>query len=145
MIDESVATAFLNVGTPASVEAMQMAVEQTRSNHDAALALWRLEAERLRYRKAEKAERRYRAVEPENRLVARGLETEWESRLRDVANAEAELRRKELRQPGTIGPDQLLRIQALGSGLHQVWYASTTTDRDRKQLLRTLLEGPRLF
>jgi predicted DNA-binding transcriptional regulator AlpA len=138
-IDESVATAFLNVVTPASVEAMLLAVEQTRNNHDATLAQWRLEVERLRY-DAQKAERRYRAVEPENRLVARGLESEWESRLRDVANAEAGLRRKEQQQPGTIGPDQLLRIQALGSDLHQVWYASTTTDRDRKQLLRTLLE-----
>jgi len=94
---------------PASVEAMQIAVVQARNNHDAALAQWRLEAERLRY-EAEKAERRYRAVEPENRLVARGLEAEWESRLRDVANAEAELRRKEQQQPGTIGPDQLRRI-----------------------------------
>ena len=138
-IDESVATAFLNVVTPGSIEAMRLAVEQARNNHDAALAQWRLEVERLRY-DAEKAERRYRAVEPENRLVARGLETEWESRLRDVACAEAELRRKEQQQPGTIGPDQLRRIQALGSDLHQVWYASTTTDRDRKQLLRTLLE-----
>ena len=138
-IDESVATAFLNVVTPASVEAMLLAVEQTRNNHDATLAQWRLELERLRY-DAQKAERRYRAVEPENRLVARGLESEWESRLRDVANAEAGLRRKEQQQPGTIGPDQLRRIQALGSDLHQVWYASTTTDRDRKQLLRTLLE-----
>jgi hypothetical protein len=95
--------------------------------------------ERLQY-EAEKAERRYRAVEPENRLVARGLETQWESRLREVACAEAELRRKEQQQPGTIGPDQLRRIQTLGSDLHQVWYATTTTDRDRKQLLRTLLE-----
>jgi len=138
-IDESVATAFLNVVTPASIDAMQLAVEQARNYYDAALGQWRLEAERLQY-EAEKAERRYRAVEPENRLVARGLETEWESRLRDVACAEAELRRKEQQQPGTIGPDQLRRIQALSSDLHRVWFATTTTDRDRKQLLRTLLE-----
>jgi hypothetical protein len=72
---------------------MRLAVEHARSNHDAALAQWRLEVERLRY-EAEKAERRYRAVEPENRLVARGLETEWENRLREVACAEAEWRRK---------------------------------------------------
>lgn len=57
-----------------------------------------------------------------------------------MADAEAELRGKEQRQPGTIGPDQLRRIQALSSDLHRVWYAATTTDRDRKQLLRTLLE-----
>jgi hypothetical protein len=93
---------------------MLLAVEQTRNNHDAALAQWRLEVERLRY-DAQKAERRYRAVEPENRLVARGLESEWESRLRDVANAEAGLRRKEQQQPGTIGPDQLRRIQAFAN------------------------------
>ena len=40
----------------------------------------------------------------------------------------------------TIGPDQLRRIQALGSDLREVWNATTTTDRDRKELLRTLLE-----
>jgi hypothetical protein len=33
--------------------------------------------------------------DPENRLVARGLETEWEKRLRDLASAEAELERRE--------------------------------------------------
>ena len=138
-IDHAVASAFLEAVTPAAVEAMVMAVQQDRNHHDSALAQWRLEAERLRY-EAEKAERRYRAVEPDNRLVARGLETEWESRLRDLMSAEAELRRKEQHQPGAIGPDQLRRIQALGSDLHQVWYATTTTDRDRKHLLRTLLE-----
>jgi hypothetical protein len=60
--------------------------------------------------------------------------------LRDLAGAEAELRRKEQQQPGSIGPEQLRRIQALGSDLRRVWDATTTTDRDRKQLLRTLLE-----
>ena len=39
-----------------------------------------------------------------------------------------------------VSAEQLRRIQALGSDLHQVWYATTTTDRDRKELLRTLLE-----
>ena len=66
--------------------------------------------ERARY-EAQRAERRYRAVEPENRLVARGLETEWESRLRDLAAAETELRRRGQQRPNPIGPEQLKRIQ----------------------------------
>jgi len=103
------------------------------------LAQWRLEVERLRY-DSEKAERRYRAVEPTNRLVARGLETEWENRLRDLSVAEAELRRREQRQPPPVGPEQRQRVLALGADLQQVWTAPTTTDRDRKELLRTLLE-----
>jgi DNA invertase Pin-like site-specific DNA recombinase len=138
-IEQAVANAFLQAITPAAVEAMRLTVEQLQTNHDAALSQWRLEVERARYG-AERIERRYRTVEPENRLVARGLETEWESRLRDLAAAEAELRRREQQRPSTLGPEQLQRIQILGSDIRQVWTATTTTDRDRKELLRTLLE-----
>jgi DNA invertase Pin-like site-specific DNA recombinase len=138
-IEKAVANAFLEAVTPAAVEAVRLSIEQLQAHQDAALSQWRLEVERARY-KAERAERRYRAVEPENRLVARGLETEWENRLRDLATAEAELRRREQQQPSALTPEQLQRLQRLGSDIRQVWSAPTTTDRDRKELLRTLLE-----
>jgi len=138
-IEQAVADAFLEAITPAAVEAMRLTVEQLQTNHDAALSQWRLEVERTHY-EAERAERRYRTVEPENRLVARGLETEWESRLRDLAAAEAELRRREQQRPSRLDQEQLKRIQILGSDIRQVWQATTTTDRDRKELLRTLVE-----
>jgi hypothetical protein len=139
VIEQAVANAFLEAVTPAAVEATMLSVQQLQANHDAALLQWRLEVERARY-EAERAERRYRAVEPETRLVARGLETEWENRLRDLAAAETELRRREQQRPNPIGPEQLKRIQMLGSDIRQVWTASAITDRDRKELLRTLLE-----
>lgn len=138
-IDQAVANAFLEAVTPAAVDAMKTAVEQAHGNHDTALMQWRLEIERLRY-EAGKAERRYRAVEPENRLVARGLEADWESKLRELANAEADLRRRESQRLATISPDQLQRLRVLSIDLKRVWYATTTTDRDRKELLRTILE-----
>ena len=137
VIEQAVADAFLKAITPAAVEAMRLSVEQLQANHDARFVQWRLEVERARY-EAERAERRYRAVEPENRLVARGLETEWENRLRDLAAAEMELRRRRQQRPSTISPEQLKRFRALGSDIRQVWTAATTTDRDRKELLRTL-------
>jgi predicted DNA-binding transcriptional regulator AlpA len=138
-IEQAVANAFLQAVTPAAVEATLISVQQLQANHDSALSQWRLEAERARY-EAERAERRYRAVEPENRLVARGLETEWENRLRDLAAAETELRRREQQRPDPIGPEQLKRLRTLGSDMREVWTAPTTTDRDRKEVLRTLLE-----
>jgi DNA invertase Pin-like site-specific DNA recombinase len=138
-IDRAVADAFLTAVTPAAVEATLLTLQQLQTHHDAALAQWRLEIERLRYEE-ERAERRYRTVDPENRLVARGLEAEWEKHLRDLAAAEAELRRREQQQPPSIGPAQLQRLRVLGADLRQVWNAATTTDRDRKELLRTLLE-----
>jgi predicted DNA-binding transcriptional regulator AlpA len=57
-----------------------------------------------------------------------------------LADAEAELRRRELRQPAAISAEQLRRLQAMSADLGQVWRATTTTDRDRKELLRTILE-----
>jgi hypothetical protein len=138
-IDQAVTEAFLKALTPAAVEATEHAMQQLEADHDAALSQWRLAVERARY-EAARAERQYRAVEPENRLVARGLETEWEKRLRELAAAEAELARRQQQRPRTLSLEEKNRIRALGSDLRKVWTAPTTTDRDRKELLRTLLE-----
>src|SRR5215813_8033301 len=138
-IDQAVTHAFLEALTPAALEATALAVQQLESQQDAALSQWRLEVERARY-EAERAERQYKAVEPENRLVARGLEKEWETRLQKLASAEAELHRREEQRPRTLTEEERQRINTLGSDLRLVWSAPTTTDRDRKELLRTLLE-----
>jgi DNA invertase Pin-like site-specific DNA recombinase len=138
-IDQAVTESFLEALTPAAVEATALAVQQLESDHDAALAQWRLEVERARY-EAERAERQYKAVDPENRLVARGLEKEWETRLQNLASAEAELHHREQQRPRTLTEKERQRINTFGADLRLVWTAPTTTDRDRKELLRTLLE-----
>jgi DNA invertase Pin-like site-specific DNA recombinase len=138
-IDQAVTDAFLKAVTPASVEITEQAIRRLETDHDAALEQWRLAVERARY-EADRAERQYRAVEPENRMVARGLETEWEKRLRDLAAAETELERRQQLRPRTLSQEEKNRMRALGSDLRNVWTAPTTTDRDRKELLRTLLE-----
>jgi hypothetical protein len=108
------------------------------ADHDAALAQAGMVLERARY-EATRAERRYRAVDAENRLVARGLEREWEERLQAVANAEAELAAREHRRPRGLTVEERALIDRLGNDLEQVWTAPTTSARDRKELLRTLL------
>ena len=138
-IDQAVADAFLKAVTPAAIEATQLAMQQLEADQDAALGQWRFALERARY-EAERAERQYRAVEPENRLVARGLETEWEKRLRDLAAAEAELMRRAQQKPCALTQESKNKLRALGPDLRRVWAAPTTTDRDRKELLRALLE-----
>ena len=138
-IDQAVVDAFLQAITPAAVDATELALQQLEADQDAALSQWRLAVERARY-EAQRAERQYQAIEPENRLVARTLENEWEQRLRDLAAVEAELRQREQEHPRVLGPEEKDRLRALGSDLQKVWTAPTTTDRDRKELLRALLE-----
>ncbi len=138
-IDAAVTEAFLAALTPAALEATLVAAQQLDADHDAALAQWRLAVERACY-EAERAARRYHAVGPENRLVARGLETAWEQRLRDLEHAERELALREQQRPRALGPAEEQRLRALAGDLRQVWDAPTTTARDKKELLRALLE-----
>lgn len=115
------------------------AAERLEADRDAALKQWRLGVERAGY-EAARAERRYRAVDPDNRLVARGLEREWEESLSALEAAKAELARRERERPRALTPEERDRLLALGPDLAAVWHASTTTSRDRKELLRTLLD-----
>jgi DNA invertase Pin-like site-specific DNA recombinase/uncharacterized protein YndB with AHSA1/START domain len=138
-IDAAVAEAFLAALAPAALLACLAAAQQLQDGHDAALGQWRRQVEQARYA-ATKAERRYRAVDPDNRLVARGLEADWEHALRDLTEAEAELAHRETARPVALTDDERATILALGEDLSAVWTAPTTTDKDRKQLLRTLLE-----
>jgi predicted DNA-binding transcriptional regulator AlpA len=125
--------------SPAGLEAAIAAQSLGEAEDQSALKQFRLQVERARY-EAERAERRFRNVEPENRLVARTLETEWENKLQDQRALEAELARKEHEQRLQLTDTQREQIRALGSDLKRVWDAPTTTDRDRKELLRSLLE-----
>jgi DNA invertase Pin-like site-specific DNA recombinase len=138
-IDAAAVESFLGALAPAALQACLAAAQQLEEGHDTALAQHRRQLEQARYA-ATKAERRYRAVDPENRLVARGLEAAWEHALAELAAAEAELTRREAARPKTLTDDERTAILALGDDLDQVWTAATTTDKDRKQLLRTLLE-----
>jgi DNA invertase Pin-like site-specific DNA recombinase len=138
-IDEAVSQAFLDAITPAGIEAALIAEKNIEANHEAAYTQWRLKVERIRY-ESDRAERRYRSVEPENRLVARSLEAEWEKKLGELALAEAELARRIGQRSGPLTDEERTRINALGSDLKRAWEAATTTDRDRKELLHALLE-----
>ena len=138
-IEQAVVGALLAALTPADVKAALRAAEMLEADHDAALAQWRLQVQRARYQ-ADRAERRYRQVEPEHRLVARGLERDWEKALGELAEAEAELALRERERPRTLTPEEREQLLALGSDLGRVWSAPTTTDGDRNQLLRCLIE-----
>jgi len=138
-IDAAVAKAFLAALAPAGVSASLAAIEQLEADHESTLAQFGRDVERARYG-AQRAERRYRAVDPENRLVARGLEAEWERALQELKTAETELAEREHSRPRPLTREERDSLLSLGKDLERVWAAPTTSDRDRKELLRALLE-----
>ncbi|WP_320041451.1 recombinase family protein [uncultured Desulfobacter sp.] len=138
-IDKVVADAFLNAITPAAMDAILLAEKNIEAEHDAALNQWRLHIERLQY-EADKAERRFQAVEPENRLVARTLENQWETCLHQLQAAKNEFEQCQRQRPEALTPEQRDHIHTLSKDIKQVWQAPTTTYRDKKELLQILLQ-----
>ena len=130
--------AFIAALEPAKLAATLAAAERLESDREATLKQWRLGVERASY-EASRAERRYRAVDPDNRLVARGLEREWEESLSALEAAKAELARREKERPRVLSRDERSRLRARTRSRHRL-DAATTTPRDRKELLRALLE-----
>lgn len=138
-IDNVVADVFLNAITPAAMDAILLAEKNIEAEHDAALNQWRLHIERLQY-EADKAERRFQAVEPENRLVARTLENQWETCLHQLQAAKNEFEQCQRQRPEALTPKQRDHIHTLSKDIKQVWQAPTTTSRDKKELLQILLQ-----
>jgi hypothetical protein len=134
-VDDAVAALFLRTMTPQQIAvalaaADEVADRQVRTHRAAELA-----AERARY-EADRAERAFSQVEPENRLVARTLESRWETKLAALAEAEAALVTARAVKPQLPDHEALL---ALTADLPRLWDAETTSPRDRKRLLRTLI------
>jgi DNA invertase Pin-like site-specific DNA recombinase len=138
-IDKAITEVFLEAVTPAGTEAALLAEQQFEDEYQTTIQQWQRQAERADY-EAQRAERRYQSVEPENRLVARTLEAEWEQRLSELACAQAELAQREQERPEPLTDEQREHLRTLGVDLNRVWKAPTTTDRDRKELLNLLLE-----
>jgi len=134
-IDAVAADALLATVAPDQVALALAAAGEVTDRHRRSVRAAELAVERARYA-ADRAERAFVACEPENRLVARTLEARWEARLTDLAEAEAALAVQAHAQPELPGPDQLAAAIA---DLPALWAAPTTSDKDRKRLLRTLL------
>lgn len=141
-IDRVVVQAFLQATSPAGVEAAVRADEQMRQESEAVERHWALQIEKATY-EAQRAERQYHAAEPENRLVARELERRWNESLTalESVRAQAEAARAH-RRPLTA--EESVRAQQLGAHLEAVWDAETTTNRDKKRLLRCAIEEVQL-
>jgi transposase len=137
-LDKAVASAFLEAITPAGVAASAGAIAELTDQHDQRLAGQRLALERAEFQ-AERAGRQFDACEPENRLVARTLERKLEEALADVEREQRALAALEHARPAPLSDEERRALAGLARDLPRIWAAKSTSDRDRKELLRTLI------
>jgi DNA invertase Pin-like site-specific DNA recombinase len=138
-IDAAVETHVLEALTPENLDLAVAVLHQMEADARELDRQWQLQLERARY-EAQRAARQFDAVEPENRLVARTLERRWNETLQQVEALEQAYAEARRRQRLEVSPEERQQILRLAADLPAVWQAPTTTQTDRKELLRLLVK-----
>jgi DNA invertase Pin-like site-specific DNA recombinase len=138
-IDQAVAEQILNAVTPTAINVAFEVFEELRARRAETDRLRRMQIERIR-EQADLAGRQYMLVRPENRLVADSLEKLWNEKLEELKRAEGEYTRSCKQESHKITPEDRERICTLSSDLKRVWNDSRTSARDRKRVIRLLIE-----
>jgi hypothetical protein len=124
---------------PASLELSLRAAERLEQERQQLARLFEQKLERAHY-ETERAARQYRLVEPENRLVARQLERDWEQKLQVEKKLEEEYDRFRADQPRGLSEPERAEIRRLASAIPALWNGATTSEAERKAIVRQLVE-----
>ncbi len=137
-VDAGVARTFLEAVQPTEIELALAVVNETERQAVDVDRQWKLRLDRAKY-EARLAERRYKAIDPDNRVVARTLEREWNDKLREIEEFQREHGEVRRREKIDLSEEDRARVLALAKDLPRIWNASSTTNAERKNLLRMLV------
>jgi hypothetical protein len=139
VLDAHITGLVLQAMKPSALETSLQLAEDLELERAERHQQWKLRLERARY-EAERARRQYAAVEPENRLVARTLERQWEEALAAEQRLKTEYERCRDREPIRLTPAEREAVRHLAEDVPALWGAPTTTMADRQELIRLMLE-----
>jgi hypothetical protein len=138
-LDAFVSQQVLAALGPAALELSLTATERMEQERAELDRLWQQRRERAAY-EAERAARQYQAVEPEHRLVARTLERAWEEKLIAQQHLEEEYHRFLQQKPHRLSEAEREAIRRLATDIPAIWAAPTTTNAERKEIIRQVVE-----
>ena len=138
-VDDAVVEAFFEAIHPAELDLLGEVLAERKQDRKRLERKHTDQVKRAEY-EARLAEKRYRAVDPENRLVAADLEKSWETALRGLAEAREAAERFE-RTPPVPELDPTLRagLEDLGRRLPELWESGRLSASQKKELLRSLI------
>jgi hypothetical protein len=129
----------LELVNPVALEVALTVQQELQARIDESDRLRKQHVERARY-EAELAQRRYMRVDPENRLVADTLEADWNQKLRALAEAQEQYEQRRIQDRQVFNEEQRAAIMALVQDFPRLWRDPATEDRDRKRMIRLLVE-----
>src|SRR6266853_156920 len=143
-IDEAVGNILVEAVTPVTLEVALAVQPELQSRLEEADRLRQQQVERSRY-EAELARRRYLRVDHDHRLVADSLEADWNAKLKMLAEAQELCERQREQDRKLVTDQQRAAILSLTNSFPQLWRGPATPDRERKRMVRLLLEDVTLM
>ena len=143
-IDKTISSLLLQTMTPMALDVALTVQQEIQARQDEVDRLRQKQVERARY-EADLAQRRYMHVDPANRLVADELEAEWNNKLRTLNEAREQYERMRKQDHLLMDEAQRNRIAALANDFPHLWQDPRTPDRERKRMMRLLLEDVTLI
>ena len=138
-IDRAVGDLVVTALTPAAIQSALAVQQELHAQATAADRARNTQIERAQY-EVDLARRRYVRVDPDNRLVADTLEAEWNTALRtlaEVRDAVEQARQHDLQVLTAQDQENLLDLT---QDVPRVWHDPRTPMREKKRLLRLLVE-----
>lgn len=142
-IDDAIGKLLVETVTPVTLEVALTVQKELESRVHEADRLRREEVDNAQYA-AELARRRYMKVDPDNRMVADTLEADWNAKLRALADAQDRCEQHRQDERG-LDAEQRARILALATDFPRLWNDPRTPDRERKRMVRLLIEDVTLL
>lgn len=143
-IDRAIGELLVETVSPLALEVALAVQEELGARAEEVDRLRRQQVERARY-EAELAQRRYLRVDPDNRLVADSLEADWNQKLRALATAQEEYDRQSQTSGLLLDQEKRAQVLALATDFPRLWRDPSTPHRERKRMVRLLLEDVTLL
>ena len=143
-LDQAVGQILVGTVTPLALEVTLSVQQEIQARLDEVDRLRKKQVERARY-EADLAQRRYLHVDPANRLVADSLEADWNNKLRALRAAQEQYEEQRKNDRAAISEQQRAHIATLAQDFPRIWESPNTPDRERKRLVRLLLEDVTLI
>jgi hypothetical protein len=143
-LDRAIGDLLVETVSPLALEVALAVQDELEARAQEVDRMRRQQVERARF-EAELAQRRYLRVDPDNRLVADSLEAEWTNKLRALAAAQEEYEHQRTGDDGVLNTDQRRQVMALVTDFPRLWRDPATPQRERKRMVRLLLEDVTLL
>ena len=136
-LDDFVASKIFEVLSPAGLDVSLRVIEDEQARREQFDSLYVQRVDQARYT-VDVAERRFKHVDPANRLVASRLEGEWEAALADIEQAMKELEQLRICLPVTLSDAEREELRRTCEDVTSLW-SNGATIQERKQIVRLLL------